>query len=145
LFGVTADTNVYISALIFGGVPDLLLEAAREGSVRLSVSRDILGEISRVLGERFGWQNDATQETLSEIVLMSELVQPARRIDAIVDDPSDNRILECAVAAGSDFIVSGDRHLLRLRRFEGIEIVKVADFLRIQERGGSAEGVGFAT
>jgi predicted nucleic acid-binding protein len=59
------------------------------------------------------------------------LVFPAQAIDAVPDDPDDNRILECAVAAGSHFIVTGDKHLLRFGQYDGIEIVKVASFLTL--------------
>jgi uncharacterized protein len=59
----------------------------------------------------------------------AEVVQPTRRLAAVSEDPDDDRILECAVAAGAHVLVSGDQHLLRLGKFEGIVIVTVAAFL----------------
>jgi len=57
------------------------------------------------------------------------IVRPSRKV-AVLEDAPDNRILECAVTAGADLIVTGDHHLLKLREFEGIPIVRLADFLR---------------
>ena len=57
------------------------------------------------------------------------LVTPTEVIDVVKEDPADNRILECARAAGSDFIVTGDKDLLRIRQYAGIQIVSVSDFL----------------
>jgi uncharacterized protein len=59
----------------------------------------------------------------------AEVAQPAERLHVIQDDP-DNRVLECAVAGRANRIVSGDRHLLRLREHAGISIVRTVDFLR---------------
>jgi predicted nucleic acid-binding protein len=65
------------------------------------------------------------------LATFTTLVRPTRRIEAVPEDPDDNRVLECAVAAGSRYIVTGDRALLRLGRFEGVQIVRVADFMAL--------------
>ena len=65
-----------------------------------------------------------------EILTFAKLVTPGESLDAVPADPTDNRILECAVAAGSEVIVSGDKHLLGLGSFRGIEIVSVGEFLQ---------------
>jgi predicted nucleic acid-binding protein len=70
---------------------------------------------------------------LKPIGRAATIVRPAGRIDVLVDEP-DNRILECAVSAAADAIVTGDRHLLELKRFRGIAIVRLADFLRMFPR-----------
>ncbi len=62
---------------------------------------------------------------------IARLVHPTQAIDAVPDDPDDNRILECAMTARSNYIVSGDKHLLRLGSYGGIEIIKVADFMQL--------------
>lgn len=59
----------------------------------------------------------------------ARVVEPTEALDVVPADPTDNRILECAVAAGSDVIVSGDLHLLKLKEFRGIKIQRPADFL----------------
>ncbi|HEX8228447.1 MAG TPA: putative toxin-antitoxin system toxin component, PIN family, partial [Chloroflexia bacterium] len=65
-------------------------------------------------------------------------VHPTVPIDAIASDPDDNKFLECAVAGGADYIVSGDKHLLSLGEYEGIRILSPADFLRVLEQGQGA-------
>lgn len=138
MLGVTADTNVYISALNFGGRPLHLLDLARRGEIRLSISEPILAEIVRVLREKFGWEEEPLQAVETRIRGFTELVTPSRKVNAIAHDEPDNRILECAVEAKSDYIVSGDGDLLRLRRFEGVPVVRVAEFLR--EVGAPGQG-----
>jgi uncharacterized protein len=61
----------------------------------------------------------------------TQLVTPTQTSRVIVEDPDDDRVIECAVASGSQFIISGDRHLLRLVRYENIRILKVAEFLTL--------------
>ena len=66
----------------------------------------------------------------------SEHVEPKQRIDMIVDDPTDNRILECAATSGSDYLVSGDNHLLKVGQHQGCKMVTPAEFLEIQSQQG---------
>ena len=70
------------------------------------------------------------KELLAEIEDLTDLVEPKKGIDAILDDPDDNRVLECAVESGANGIISGDSHLLALRSFGKIEIMNPVDFLR---------------
>jgi len=62
----------------------------------------------------------------------ARVVTPAVQLDAIKEDPSDNRVLECAVSAGSDYIVSGDKDLLRLKSYDSIGILTASDFLDVK-------------
>jgi uncharacterized protein len=127
---VTADSNIYISAFLHGGKPLELLETARAGQSELAVTDDILNEIGRVLGTKFNVPGEDVQAFRGEILTFATLVTPGERLDAVPADPTDNRILECAVTAGSEVIVSGDKHLLGLGTFRGIEIVSVNAFLQ---------------
>lgn len=61
---------------------------------------------------------------------MARVLNPQKTIRIIAQDPADNRILECALAAGADFIVSGDKHLLRLGRFKDISILSPREFIK---------------
>ena len=134
---VTLDTNVIISGLYGAGNPLSLLAAAEAGSIRLKISPAILAEVADVLQrEKFGWtaaEARAATEWLSEI---ADVVEPKQTVDIIKNDPDDNRILECALASRSDFIVSGDKHLLTVRAFQGMPIVKVAEFMQIMQSRG---------
>jgi uncharacterized protein len=128
---VTLDTNIYVSGLNYSGNPHQMLELARTKKVLVAVSDDILDEVKRVLQEKFQWPQRRAAQARRDIREFSRHVAPGSRIDVIKEDPDDDRILECAVAAGSDYIVTGDYHLLRLGQYKGIKIVKVAEFLEI--------------
>lgn len=128
---VTADTNIYISGLLFGGTPRRFLDLARAGVFRLDISDVIKSEILKVLREDFAYPSEALHEVHERIERITHPVTPIETLDIITADPDDNRILECAAAANSDYIVSGDkRHVLPLGSFAGKPILKVADFLR---------------
>ena len=132
---VTADTNVYISALNFGGMPERLLRSAKAGAIQRVVSEAILAEVGKVLrGDKFRWPEAEIKKAQQEIASVSERVEPTETLHIITADPADNRILECAAAAEADYIVTGDNHLLRLKQFRNRSIVKVADFLDLLTR-----------
>jgi len=82
-----------------------------------------------VLLEKFGWSEAKLDEVLPGLWRMGELVVPGYKVNAVVDDPDDKRILECALSARAMFVVSGDRHLLRLRKYKSISIVSPREFL----------------
>ncbi|MGA8030343.1 MAG: putative toxin-antitoxin system toxin component, PIN family [Bryobacteraceae bacterium] len=126
---VTADTNIYISALQFGGQPLRLLELAREENIVLTTSAAILQEIAEVLRDKFQRSERDIEQAMQHLSHIAETVIPSERVNAVADDPDDNAIIECALAAEANVIVSGDRHLLSLGQFGGIQIMKVADFL----------------
>uniref|UniRef100_Q01QS8 PDZ domain-containing protein n=1 Tax=Solibacter usitatus (strain Ellin6076) TaxID=234267 RepID=Q01QS8_SOLUE len=130
MIGVTLDTNIYVSALEFGGAAARLLGMARRGDFRLDVSDAILGELITVLRDDFHWEAYRLHFAREKITGVANRVTPAQTLDVINEDPDDNRILECAVEAGSDYIVAGDKDLLRLGAFGDIKIVTAADFLK---------------
>jgi len=123
---VTLDTNIYVSAFQFGGMR--LLHMAVDGDIEIAVSQPILDELIRVLREKFHWDGYRLNGAKQQLLGLAQLVAPAQTLDVIEDEP-DNRILECAVAAGSEFIISADNDLLRLGSYAGIPIVRAADFL----------------
>ena len=134
---ITADTNVIVSGLNFRGNPRRMLAAAEAGAIRLCVSPAILAEVADVLQrEKFGWDVADAKEATDWISQISDNVAPTQPVDVIKDDPSDNRILECAAAARSRYVISGDKHLLRLKSFEGKPIVTVAESLAILQGRG---------
>jgi putative PIN family toxin of toxin-antitoxin system len=128
---VTYDTNVYISALNFSrGKPRQLLQLAMDGVVRVAISDAIMQEVLRVMREKFHATPEDLQEAQAIIARCTERGVPTEALDVVGDDPDDNRIVECAVASGSDCIVTGDNHLLRLGEYAGIKMTKVNDFLQ---------------
>jgi putative PIN family toxin of toxin-antitoxin system len=128
---VVFDTNVFISAfLVPGGKGELAFLLARRGRCQLLSSVPILTETANILRSKFRQSDGDVRAALKLIGRAATIIRPASRIDVLVDEP-DNRILECAASASADAIVTGDRHLLALKRFRGIAIVRLADFLRM--------------
>ena len=129
---VVVDTNVYISALVAGGVPDEVLDLGREEKIAILVSSPILNEIQGVLLSKFKWETGRIEKTIASITDFTQSVDPQEEINVIKEDEPDNRILECAVEAKADFIISGDKHLNRLGTFRGINIQRPREFLNSQ-------------
>lgn len=130
---VTADANIYISALQFDGVPLEFLSRARNGDFRLFTSDPILDDVARVLRDKFSWELDRLTEAIVDLAAFTTEVAPTMTLAVIEADPDDDRILECAVASSSQYIVTGDKDLLRLGAYNSIQIVTVADFLKLLE------------
>ena len=126
---VVADTNIFISALNFGGTCDEVLSLARRNRIVIFVSPPILQEIQGVLRVKFGWSASKTREALNAIRAFTRLVAPQKSIHIIKEDEPDNRILECALEARATAVVTGDGHLRKLHRYQGIEIQSPAEFL----------------
>lgn len=127
---VTFDTNIFISAILFGGNPRQCLELVREGVIELVVSKEILLELAGKMGNKFYWEEAAIESLIEGIARFAKIVTPEEQLDIIKEENADNRILECALSAEADFIVSGDKkHLLSLKKFRGIEIVSARQFL----------------
>ena len=125
------DTNVFVSAFVVqGGKAERAFLLAQRRRLDLFTSIAILTETARTLRVKFDQDEEDIKHVLRLISRVSSIVRPRRRVTILHDEP-DNRILECAAEAGADVVVSGDRHLLKLRRFEGTSIIRLADFLRV--------------
>jgi uncharacterized protein len=128
---LTLDTNVYISALQFNGRATRLLRMAADDAIEIAISEPILSEVIGVLRERFGWDGYRLHAARERIKSFTKLVTPSQTLNVIQYDPPDNRILECAAKADSEFIVSEDKDLLRLREHSNARILRTADILDI--------------
>lgn len=126
---VVADSNVIISALVFGGRPHRVLELAEAGFFG---SRSALPyeTKSRVI-QKFGWPPGLTRTACQPLWAISRKADPKVHVKAAVD-PDDDRILECALEAQAEIIVTGDRDLLRLGAFQTVAIMTPAQFLQRQ-------------
>jgi putative PIN family toxin of toxin-antitoxin system len=127
---VVADTNVLISAFLFGGLPRVFLDLGLGGAFSLTTSSALLDELDEKLRGKFTVPETKVLALLSRLKSRARVVQPSFVLNAVPDDPDDNRVLECAVAGEADFIVSGDKHLLRLGSHAGIAILTVRQFLQ---------------
>lgn len=127
------DTNTIVSGIGWSGPPQAILNAAIQEKFVLLLSTDLLDELRRVLAYprlRFLPQTQV-REVLALLPHIAITVEPEERIAVVRRDPSDNRVLECAVAGEATHIVTGDKDLLDLKSFRNIPIMTPAVFLRI--------------
>ncbi len=127
---VVCDTNVILSAIIFGGNPEKIIVTGLHGSIELISSEEILKGCQRKLKGKFKWNKTQVQTAISFLNTVFTTVQSDFTTDMIKKDPPDNRILECAYGASAHYIISGDKHyLLPLKIFRQIPILSPAEFL----------------
>jgi len=134
---VVIDTNVVVSRFLNpAGTPARVLALAEASAFQLVASAAILEEYRRtLLYERIMRRHRRSMEEVERAVTrlraVALLLEPKTRLHVIAEDPSDDKFLECAVEGEADYIVSGDRHLLGLGRYQGIEILPPAAFVRV--------------
>jgi len=129
---IVLDTNVLISAILFGGPPRDVLKLVIGGTVGCSISLVILDELRDVLQRpKFKFSSEQAFNVLEELHASCSIINPMVKINVITEDPDDNKILECAIEANAAFIVSGDRHLLDLVGFRGVKILTPAAFIKV--------------
>ena len=127
---IVVDTDLLVSALAFqGGSPEAFYRLALEERIDLVTSRRLLAELGRVLMEKLGWEAERAEEAIGQVVRLADIVAPRKALSEIEADPADNRVLEAAPEGGVDAIVSGDRHLLVLGSWRGIDIQSPAAFI----------------
>jgi len=130
-----ADTNVVVSAFLWGGVPKQLLSAARSQRVDLYTSAALIAELEEILArakfeQRLGRAGSSVKQILSDYLILAKLVRVGEAPAVVHADPDDDQVLACAIAARAELIVSGDRHLLELSEYQGVPIVTPAEALR---------------
>jgi putative PIN family toxin of toxin-antitoxin system len=131
-FRVVLDSNVIISAILFGGHPRAVLELAIRGDIELLLSIAILDEVRDVLMRpKFGLSAEQVIRIIDELHAISKVINPSITINAVKNDPDDNMVLECAVEAKAEYIITGDSHLLEVVDYHGIKIIAPADFVAI--------------
>lgn len=132
---IVLDTNVLISAVLFGGHPRELLQHAIQGRIRPVTSTRLLDELEELLERRFGFSPVAAAETRSEFEVLAEVVELID-VPRVCRDPDDDEVLAAAVLGRVTAIVTGDQDLLDLGMHDGIEILTPGFFAR---RIGEAE------
>ena len=129
---VVLDTNVLVSGLLFGGVPGHILTAWSTGAIRLVISPPILDEYRRVGLELSKGREPlagALEALLAMITVHAQLVDAPPLGERVSEDPDDEMFLAAALAANARLIVSGDKHLLRVSGWRGIEVLKARAFV----------------
>ena len=127
---IVLDTNVLMSGIFWSGPPARILEAWAEGSFDLLASLEILAEYRRV-GKRLGEQYPTVDidSVLDLVIREIRIVEPVLLPANACDDPDDVKFLACAIAGKAACVVSGDRALLKVSGYEGIEVVRPRGFL----------------
>ncbi len=136
---VVIDTNVFISSTMSTkGAPAQVFDKWLSGAFELIVSDDIMTEYRTVL--RYGHvrkrhgltppeMEKLINDFLRDFLRGVTLITPTETVHSVIDDPDDNKFLECAQAGGAEFVISGDKHLLNLKEYEGIQILSPSAFL----------------
>lgn len=126
---VVFDTNILVSALVFpGGQGEAALRRIIEEIDQMALSRPILDETLEVLGRKFARDAEELAHVAVFLCELAVVVAPKRRLRVVKDDP-DNRILECAVASRAEAIVTGDKALLALKRYERTRVLTLREYL----------------
>jgi len=129
---VVLDTNVLVSGLNFEGNENRILILFYRGVIAVYFSPFILQELRTVLEKKFRWEKDRVNVLLRKINDLGIIVNPTCNISVIRTKKDDNRILECAVEARVDYLITGDtKHLQPLKKIERIPILTPAQFLDI--------------
>lgn len=128
------DTNVVVSALLWGGAPRLLLETGRDRRTELFTSAPLLAELTDILVRpKFGKKIAASLLSVDQLVdryaELAMLVRPAS-MPRVAPDPDDDVVIGTALSAMADFIVTGDRQLLSVADHQGVRIVTVSEAVR---------------
>ena len=121
---VVLDTNVLISAILFGGKPKQILDHIISGQIACTLSLDILDELIGVLQRpKFGFSAEQCVRIIEELHRTCNIIVTTSKLNIKISDPSDTMILECALDAEADYIITGDPDLTELHPFRKIQIL----------------------
>lgn len=127
---VAIDTNVIISAFGWHGKPEDVVKLATTDRIKNFISLEMLAELRKVVAyPKLNFSEILQAEIIETVFSASSIINVNESVNVIIDDPPDNRVLECALSANVDFVISGDKHLLNLKAFKGIAISSPEDFL----------------
>ncbi len=127
---IVVDTNVLISALGWKKSEHQLLKRIFMGEIKLFMSPQILEEFIAVANrKKFRFSKDEIEEFVTSLIEVCDMVIPQEKVELIKEDPTDNMFLECAMEAKVDHIISGDKHLIKLKNFRGISIMNASALL----------------
>jgi uncharacterized protein len=133
---VVLDSNIWISAFRFRGRPLQLVEMGLDGRVDIAVSLSIIDETLRVMSDKFRAKPLELDRALAIMTASSRMVEPIVLVKAVKDDPNDDHVVGCAIAAGADAIITGDKDLLRMVEYQGIKMLRLGAFLRRSQAKG---------
>lgn len=139
---IVVDTNVLISAVFFKGKPDVILDAWRTGKLEIILTKEIIEEYSEVL-ERLSkkYHSIDTSGILSMFTTGCRMVEPEAIDKQICEDPDDDKFIAAAIGGDSGIVITGDKHLLDVNGYSGIEILGPAEYIDkyLSEQSNAAE------
>jgi putative PIN family toxin of toxin-antitoxin system len=128
---VVIDTNIYISAIFWNGKPREVIDLGRDGKITIFTSLDIENEIVGKLKTTFKLAEEDVNRILLDFSTFTLPIRINKQLIVVQDDPDDNKFIECAVECRANYIISGDRHLLNLKEYEGIKLIKSSEFFKV--------------
>jgi putative PIN family toxin of toxin-antitoxin system len=129
---VVFDTNIFILAFVIpGSQAEKAVLRIIEGKDVLLLTKGILDELLTILSTKFNRDKEEISRVAVILSEMAEWVETSEEINVLRDEP-DNRILECAFSGDADIIVTGDKELLRLKRYKETEIISLKEYLERQ-------------
>lgn len=126
---VVLDTNILVSALVFGGNPEEILKLALTKKISAVTSLFLLAELTEILSKKFSFDEKKTLLVVRKIKNTFQVVYPKKEITVLKDNNPDNRVLEAAFEGDCSHIITGDKELLALKKFKNIKILNAKDFL----------------
>ena len=128
---IVPDTNILISAFIVEGNEYRLIEKCFKREILLITSADVIDEFKEVaLRPKFGFTEEEVGDFVNALIEAAEVVMPKEKVSSVCRDPDDNKLLATALEGKADYIISGDKDLLTLKRFRNVRVVTAAEFLR---------------
>lgn len=132
---VTADTNLIVSAALWGGNPRRVIDSARDGFFELCTSPALISELRSILTrdkfeKQFSRVGFTSEDLVEELLGFAIIVDAVHLPFAVSRDLDDDEVIACALAADCEFIVTGDTDLLVLKEYQGVAIVTATDFLK---------------
>jgi putative PIN family toxin of toxin-antitoxin system len=133
---IVLDTNVWISALIWGGNPAEIIETAKIRKISIFTTEEIIREINAVLlypkiKNTYDGTGLTHQDFIVAILKTAKIVNPKENLAVVQDHAADNKIIECAAQAKADYIISGDKDLLNLIQYKNVKIISSSEFLKV--------------
>ncbi len=127
---LTIDTNVWLSGIVFGGKPQLLIKLFVEEVILVVISEELLSELRRIVTQKFPLFLPKLALLEESLRHDAELVKLGSQTVTVSRDPDDNKVIETALIGNCQYIISGDKDLLDIGLYKNIEIVKPAAFLQ---------------
>ncbi len=128
---IVFDTNVLISGYLWSGKSRQAIRLIKSGDFSLLYCTDSMDELVRVLSAKFELASSEIYRVMLDIKSIGKRITISSKEHPINEDPSDNLFINLAIDGNAKIIVSGDSHLLNLKEYKGIEIITVAEFMRI--------------